>query len=87
MGTPELLREVTGINVLFWFICFTLICSLMFTCVYSLFTLTDLEADALNPVDACRKLNRAAKYEFYMLVGACPAQPSELSPLRPRTYA
>lgn len=64
--------EVTGVNVFFWFICFSLICSLMFICVYSLFTLTDLEADALNPVDACRKLNRVAKYEFFMLVRPSP---------------
>ena len=64
--------EVTGANVLFWWVAFALICGLMFITVYSLFTLTDLEADALNPVDACRKLNRVAKYEFFMLVRIIP---------------
>jgi hypothetical protein len=69
--------EVTGFNVLFWMIAFGLICGLMFTCLYSLFTLTDLESDMINPMDACQRLNKMTKYEFFMLVrGATPALPA-----------
>ena len=68
--------EVTGFNVLFWMIAFGLICGLMFTCLYSLFTLTDLESDMINPMDACQRLNKMTKYEFFMLVRATPALPA-----------
>ena len=61
-------NESTALGLLYWSLALALICGLMFVCVASLFALTDLETDALNPIDACRKLNTFAKYEFAMLV-------------------
>ena len=58
-----------GIGLIYWGFAFGLICALLFVCVYPLFVLTDLEADLINPIDACRKLNQMAKYEFGAQVG------------------
>ena len=60
--------EVTGFNVLFWGVAFAIVCCLLFANLWSLFTLTDLEADMINPMDACRRLNKMTKLEFAMLV-------------------
>lgn len=65
-GSPEL----SGFTVLFWLIGFGLVCGLIFATMWSLFTLTDLETDHVNPMDACRRLNKMAKLEFTTLVRA-----------------
>ena len=64
--------EVTGFNVLFWGLAFVIVCALLFATVWSLFTLTDLESDLINPMDACQRLNKMTKLEFAMLVRAVP---------------
>lgn len=57
-----------GFGLAYWGAAFALICVLLFVCVYPLFVLTDLEADMINPIDACHKLNKMAKHEFVVQV-------------------
>ena len=64
--------EVTGFNVLFWMLAFVIVCALLFATIWSLFTLTDLESDRINPMDACQTLNKMPKVEFIMLVRVAP---------------
>jgi hypothetical protein len=53
---------VGWLTLLFWVVVFALVCALLFVAIFSLFTLTDLNEDNLNPNDACKKLNSGASH-------------------------